>query len=175
MVVFLQDEKVILRPLSRQDLEKGYLNWVNDQEVTEFLDVGTFPTTLSDLERFIESDENIKLAIVEKSSGNHIGNIVASKISYIHRKCELGILIGSAECQGKGYGKAAINLLLRHLFERVNLNKVCLGVLAIHANARKLYEKVGFKKEGILKCDVNYKGRFEDVIRYAAFRDEFLK
>ena len=125
------------------------------------------------MERFIESSDSIKLAIVEKSSGKHIGNIVASKVNYIHRKCELGILIGDTGCHGKGYAKSAINLFVRHLFERVNLNKVYLGVLSMHQTARKLYEKVGFKQEGVFRGDVNYKGRFEDVIYYAVLRDEF--
>ena len=47
---FVQGSRVYLRPLERDDLNARYLSWLNDPEVTRYLEVGTFPTTNRDLE-----------------------------------------------------------------------------------------------------------------------------
>ena len=49
---FISGSKVYLRPLERSDLNERYLNWLNDPEVTRYLETGAFPTTSQDLEKF---------------------------------------------------------------------------------------------------------------------------
>ena len=63
------------------------------------------------LRKYIErSFDNLKiiLAIVERETLKHIGNISLQKIDLIFRTAEFAIIIGERNIWKKGYGKEAI-------------------------------------------------------------------
>ncbi len=49
MSCFIKGDKIILRALEMADIDDGYLFWVNDLEVNQFLEVGRFPTSREQL------------------------------------------------------------------------------------------------------------------------------
>src|SRR5688572_23427191 len=112
--VILHGERVTLRPFTMEDVDAPYLRWVNDKEVTRFLEVGLHPVSLDQLTEFAKQaieDRNVMLfAIVEKTSGRHIGNLKLDNIQSIHQFAVLGILIGEQDCWNKGYGSEAVSL-----------------------------------------------------------------
>ena len=163
---FLAGERVYLRPLAAEDLDGPYGKWLNDSQVTRFLETGVFPTTHSALKRYLDavgrSPENVLLAIVDKATDRHIGNIKLGPIHWQHRRADLGILIGEGEFQGRGLGREAVSLLLEYGFQRLNLHKITLGVDAEHAQAVRLYESLGFKTEGTLPQHLFREGKYRD-------------
>ena len=50
--------------------------------------------------------------------------------------------------QGKGHGKAALLLAIKHLNEKYNTDEIYLSVEPDNATAEKLYNSVGFKPTG---------------------------
>ena len=175
---FLQGTKVILRPLKKEDIGKKYLAWVNDQEVVQYMDTGAFPSTLKQLRNYHDgvaaSGNDLMLAIVNKKTNSHIGNIKLGGINWIHRFAHLGIMIGDKRFWGRGYGQEACALLLRHAFDRLNLNKIILGVCAKHDKAIRTYKKAGFKIEGRLKGMFNFNDRYLDKIVMGISRHDFI-
>ncbi|MDD5356025.1 MAG: GNAT family protein [Candidatus Omnitrophica bacterium] len=176
-VVFLKGAKVILRPLKKEDINERYLSWMNDQEVVRFMDSGIFPTTLKQLRKFYEgivgSSSELMLAIVDKKTDLHIGNIKLGGINWIHGFAHLGVMIGDKRYWGKGYGRESCRLMLSHAFCRMNLNKVILGVCVIHDKAVRSYKKNGFKIEGRLKEMYRFNGKYFDKIMMGISRREF--
>ena len=166
---FLSGERVVLRPLALEDLDGSYGAWLNDYEVTRFLETGSFPTTKASLQRYFEEvakrPDNVLLAIVDRATTTHIGNIKLGPIHPIHRRADLGILVGDKQCWGRGYGTEAIRLILDYGFRRLNLHKITLGVYADHRAAMSVYKKLGFVIEGTLK---------QHLFRDGAFRDKFV-
>src|SRR3979490_659367 len=61
---FLRGSKVYLRPLERADLNETYLGWLNDPEVTRYLETGTFPSTMHDLEKFYQGVTGSKSDVI---------------------------------------------------------------------------------------------------------------
>lgn len=59
----------------------------------------------------------------------------------------------SYENQGKGYGEAAVRLLINNLYKEYGYNKVYLSVYDNNKGAIALYNKVGFKFNG--EVDIN--------------------
>lgn len=153
-VKFLKGEKIYLRPVKKQDLEGDYLCWINDTGNDEFTEHAQFPHSLDELELFAQNkwrdSSCIWLAIVEEETGRHIGNIELCNIDRVHRKAEYKIILDKA-CHGKGYGSEASYLFLRHAFCVLNLHRVYLGVNEDNKRAIKLYEKLGFVQEGMLR------------------------
>ena len=154
---------VFLRPLERADLNESYLGWLNDPEVTRYTETGIFPSTAADLEKYYQdvstSKSQVMLAIVDKKSGQHIGNVKLGPIHWIHRNATFGILIGEKKFWGKGVGLEATRLMVEYGFTRLNLHRIGLGVFADHEAAVRCYEKVGFKVEGRLREDLFQGGR----------------
>ena len=57
----------------------------------------------------------------------------------------------------------------------MNLNRIELGVLGSNISGLKLYEKVGFKREGVKRQSIYKNGKFVDVIMMAILKEEFCK
>lgn len=173
MSYFLETDRTGLRPLTTDDATDAYLGWLNDHEVTRGLETGVFPSTKESLIDFIrktsQSRDNIIFAIVDKSSGKHIGNIKLGNINWVHRHGELGILIGDKTAWGKGFGTDACGLLVKYAFEKLNLRKVWLAVFSNNPAAIAIYQKLGFEEEGRLKEHVFSDGAFADKLLMSVF------
>jgi RimJ/RimL family protein N-acetyltransferase len=62
------------------------------------------------------------------------------------RTAELQIRIGERHEQGRGYGREAVELLLRHAFGLQGLEQVTLHVFESNAPARAVYRRTGFRE-----------------------------
>ena len=174
---FLVSARLYLRPLEKADLQGPWLGWLNDYQVTRFLETGTFPTTPETLTRYFnsvtQSHDNVMFAIISSGSDQHIGNIKLGPIDHLHRRAELAILIGNTDYWGKGYGREAWNLMVSYAFDRLNLHKITLGVYADHEAAVRLYESVGFKIEGILHEHLFRDGCYHDKYVMGLLKKEY--
>jgi ribosomal-protein-alanine N-acetyltransferase len=174
---FAEGATVFLRPLERSDLNQRYLGWLNDPEITRYTEIGTFPSTAEDLENYYRaisgSRNDVMLAIVDKRSGEHVGNVKLGPIHWIHRSGTLGILIGEKEFWGKGVGLEATRLMVEYGFERLNLHRIDLGVFAEHEAAIHCYEKAGFKIEGRMREDLFQDGEYKDRLWMGLLRSEY--
>jgi RimJ/RimL family protein N-acetyltransferase len=81
------------------------------------------------------------------------------------RTAELQIRIGERYEQGRGYGREAVELLLRHAFGPLGLSQVTLHVFESNAPARALYRRAGFREQPGAAETVEIDGRVEPVIR----------
>ena len=68
--------------------------------------------------------------------------------------------MGDKEYWSKGYGSDALKLLIKFIFEEVNMNKIKLKVFSFNNRAIACYKKVGFKEEGILKKELYRSGKY---------------
>lgn len=59
----------------------------------------------------------------------------------------------SEENQGRGYGKAAVKILINHLYKEYGYDEIYLSVYEDNKNAINLYEKLGFEFNG--EDDIN--------------------
>ena len=174
---YAEGSLVFLRPLERTDLNERYLSWLNDPEVTRYTEVGTFPSTMADLENYyrdvVGAKNNVMLAVVDKKSGQHVGNAKLGPIQWVHRSAIFSILIGEKDLWGKGVGMEATRLMIEYGFNRLNLHRIDLGVFAEHEAAVKCYEKVGFKVEGRMREDLFQGGEYRDRLWMGLLRSEY--
>lgn len=176
---FISGHKVYLRTLELKELKEGpYLQWLNDPEVTLYLETGLFPTTHEDLEQYyrsvVQNPQNIMLAIIDRETNKHIGNVKLGSINWLHRFAEFGIMIGDKSFWGRQYGTEVVGLTLQYGFMKLNLHKITLGVHATHVSAVALYRKFGFKLEGTLRSQFFCDGAYCDKYLMGILREEFL-
>lgn len=172
--MILENKNIRLRPLKRKDLETT-LTWRHDPELRMLAQFHSFPITYELEKEWIEtrltdrSDKNICFAIETTVDNNIIGYINFKNINWISRVAWLGILIGNKVNQGKGYGKEAMELGLNYSSKFLNLRKISLEVIANNTSAIKLYENLGFKKEGALKEHFFFGGDYYEVVLMSLF------
>jgi RimJ/RimL family protein N-acetyltransferase len=176
MSAFLTGKNVYLRAISQSDATSNYLSWLNDPEVTHGLASGTFPTNMESLNSFlsgvVENRDIVMFAICDMSTHLHIGNIKLDRFDWISRTCELGLLIGDRTYWGKGIGSEVMNLVTRFAFEDLDIRKISLTVYSNNPAAIRLYEKVGFETEGVLKNHIYSKNSYIDKIWMSIFRKQ---
>lgn len=175
---FIVGKKIYLRGLEKYDLESEYFQWLNDQDVTRYLDSGNFPNTIENMEEFyrntVLSSNNVIFAIVDIESDKHIGNIKLGPINWISRISPVGIMIGDKDYWGKSYGTESMELVLDYAFNKLNLHKITLGVVASHDAATKAYEKAGFKVEGKGRSQFYLNEKYFDTLYMGILREEFM-
>jgi RimJ/RimL family protein N-acetyltransferase len=175
---FLHGVHIYLRPLEAEDVPGRYQDWLNDYEVTRFLETGAFPTTVPALRAYVEtvarSPENVMLGVIEKVTNTHVGNVKLGPIQALHRRADLGIMIGDRTRWGKGYGREAVALVVDYGFRRLNLNKITLGVYADHEAAVRLYQGLGFAIEGTLRQQLYRDGAYRDAYVMGILREDYL-
>ena len=169
------NEPVYLRPLEKEDLPR-VKEWINSPEIGKIM--GYLPV-LSNHEQLLWFEGIKKLrtayvfAICEGQSGRHIGNIGLGNIDYVNRHGMLNIFIAEAVERRKGYGRIAVRGLLDFAFNRLNLNKVYLQTSPAFQEAIRLYEALGFTKEGSMRQHYLCDGVYSDKLIYSLLRSEY--
>jgi RimJ/RimL family protein N-acetyltransferase len=100
-----------------------------------------------------------------------IGSCGLRDIDREHLQAELGFWIGR-EWWGKGYAREAAAAVLRFGFESLALNRIYAHHMARNPAAGRVLEACGMRREGLLRQRVRKWGVYEDVVLYAALRDE---
>lgn len=103
-----------------------------------------------------------------------IGLVSLTNINHLNQSAEFHIMIGDKNSQGKGAGFFATNAMLKHAFYNLNLHRVELSALEYNIPANRLYQKVGFVKEGIKRLSNFKNGKFVSLICYGILRDEYI-
>lgn len=174
---FIMGKKIFLRGLEKEDLRGNMFNWANDQEVTYYMYLGLKPNSAEVMEKeyddLMASDKDVAFAMIDKKSKSHIGNAGLYTINWLYRSAEYRVIIGEKSYWNKGYGSEVARLVLDYGFNKLNLNKIWLGVNAENKGAVASYKKSGFKEEGVLRDEIYRNGRYYDAIRMSILRSEF--
>ena len=149
-----------LRPLERADAPL-LQHWINDPEVTRSL-LAYRPINLAAEERWLDelykTDHDVVLGIAIAATDKLIGASGLHQIDYKNRHAQFGIMLGDTHEWNKGYGTEATALMVAYAFETLNLNRVWLHVYETNTYGIKAYERVGFRKEGVLRQDTFREG-----------------
>jgi len=167
---FIEGTQIDLRPLTMDDVKEGYVNWFNDSAVCAFNRHHAFPYTEALARQYVEGlqtgNQNLVLAIIDKASGRHIGNVSLQAIDWMSRNAEFAIILGEREWWGKGIGAEASKMMVEHGFKVLNLHRIYCFTPTANVPMRKIAERLGFEEEGIQKEALYKDGMFHDVVAY---------
>lgn len=175
-VSFLVGRRICLREVRPADVNENYYSWMNDPEVTRYLESRFYPNSVEQLRDYVTGKlgdrDTVFLAIVLQDSGRHIGNIKLGPINWIHRLADVGLIIGEKECWGKGYATEAIGLITEYAFRKLNLRRLTAGCYAENIGSAKAFIKAGWQQEAVRPGMYNLDGRYVDAILLGIARED---
>ena len=154
---------IYLRKLNpKYDVGIKYQTWLNDFKVQKYTEQKYKKHTLKDIKTFViqknKSKNELLYGIFLKKDKSHIGNIKLGPINFIHKYAEISYFIGEKKLWGKGYTTKAIKEIIKRA-KKKKLKKLKAGFYETNVGSKKVLEKNGFVKEGILKSEIIYKNK----------------
>lgn len=141
------------------------LRWRSDPEVARWLFNPVAPSREEHL-AWLQTigEKRIEFVILALPERVPVGTIGLSQIDRCHCNAEYGILIGESAYRGRGVARTASAKILDFAFGELALHRVFLRVMAHNEAALRLYDRIGFVREGIMREHANHGGVFRDVI-----------
>jgi len=120
-----------------------------------------------------DSGKAIELAIVARE-GEALCGSVGLKLDEKHASGELGYFVG-VPYWGRGYGTEAAAALVGYGFEALGLHRVHAGHFAGNEASGRVLQKLGMKREGLLREHLLKDGAFVDIVVYGILAREWQK
>jgi RimJ/RimL family protein N-acetyltransferase len=160
-----QGAGVRLTAISKDDLP-ALARWHADAGFLRLLDArAARPQTPDDVSKWVEeaqkSATGYLFAVRPLSGEDLLGFVEIDGILWNQSVGWLGIGIGERENWGRGIGTEVMSLALRFAFHELNLHRVQLTVFEYNERAIAVYEKLGFRREGVYR-----EALYRDNVRY---------
>jgi diamine N-acetyltransferase len=170
----LKGEKVILRPIQREDLKR--LHELNQNVDLVLLGDGEwspvpFAVYEKSFEKGLDGHEHYKFAI--EADGKLIGDMQLQLRDERSRVAGVGMGIYDREYLSKGYGREALTLFVEWAFNIQNYTRLWLSVWATNERAIRCYQAVGFVEEGRQRRQEFVDGEYVDVVLMGLLREEW--
>lgn len=163
-------EKVALRMVCMEDCNDTYVQWMNDFETNYYMETCWNEQNLQTIREFVngvmESGDSYLFAIMDISSGRHIGNIKIGPIRYRYKFADISYFIGDKEFRGKGCATEAIRLICEFGFYKLGLHRIEAGVIEGNIRSEKVLLANGFVEEGRLTHRFIREGKYLDHILF---------
>jgi RimJ/RimL family protein N-acetyltransferase len=165
---------VSLDALDVSQVSDAYVSWFNDPATFRFLG-SKFPQTPASVREYVASVRapNFICRIVTNDDGAHVGNIAMYNFHPVHRRMELGIVIGAASSRGRGIGREACRLAIAHAFEHLNVHKITAGAVGDNTPMARVFTSLGFVVEGTLREHYFLGDHYRDYHVFGLLRSQF--
>jgi RimJ/RimL family protein N-acetyltransferase len=172
----LENEKVLLRPMTRQDFPllqslssepEMWIYFTHDLSIPREFDKWAEP-------HFFE--ERLQFAVVEKASGRIAGATAFGNYSARDQRVEIGWTWLGGPFQGTGINQSMKKLMLDYCFEELKLKRVEIKTDVLNMPARMALLKFGAVEEGVLRSHtLMTHGRRRDTIYYSVLASEWVE
>lgn len=172
---FLEGKRLYLKPISLEDSRDYYEKLFNleSRRLTGLQRSYTKEQIDKYLEGKVHETSSLLYLIALKESDEVVGDIALQDIDSFNRSANIRIAIDNSSHQGKGYGSEAMLLLLDYGFGIVNLHRIELNVFSYNERAKHVYEKLGFKVEGVQRDALYYNHSYHDSILMSLLEHEY--
>lgn len=153
--LLLKNDLISLRALEPEDIDLLF-TWENNEEIwTVSHTIAPFSKHILALyiqnsDKDLYETKQLRL-MIDNREGKTVGAIDLFDFDPFHSRIGIGILVHNSEDRSKGYATAALQLMIRYCFERLNLHQVYANILTDNQISIKLFTKAGFELSGTKK------------------------
>ncbi|MBN8839753.1 MAG: GNAT family N-acetyltransferase [Sphingomonadales bacterium] len=172
----LRGRHVTLRPLAIDDRD-AVVAAAADGDLTELF--FTNVSALADPDKFMaaafrERDYGRAMPfVVETPDGRVVGLTRLMRMHEQHRRVEIGGTFYARSVQRTGVNTEAKKLLLTHAFDVLDCNVVQIRTDWFNRNSQRAIERLGAKRDGVLRGHQMLDGRVRDLVVYSIIACEW--
>lgn len=172
----LRGRHVTLRPLAIDDRD-AVVAAAADGDLTELF--FTNVSALADPDKFMaaafrERDYGRAMPfVVETPDGRVVGLTRLMRMHEQHRRVEIGGTFYARSVQRTGVNTEAKKLLLTHAFDVLGCNVVQIRTDWFNRNSQRAIERLGAKRDGVLRGHQMLDGRVRDLVVYSIIACEW--
>lgn len=176
----IKGSKVQLIAVEREHLRQ-LLDWRNNPEFRkhfrEYRELSMAQQERWYEEKVLNDPTTLMFGICRISGGELLGSCGFVYINWTAKYADLSLYIGwnDAYIDEQGYAEESCRLLLCYAFEELGLNKVWSEVYVFDEKKKKLYDKLGFKVDGVLRENCFHAGEFRDSYILSILAREWTK
>lgn len=154
-----------MESICREDLEQ-LRSWRNDPEYRkyfrEYRELSVDHQENWYKTKVLNDPNTIMFSIRKRDTGDLLGCCGLCYVNWIHRHADLSLYIGweNSYIDEDGFAEDSCKTLFQYAFRELNLNKIWTEIYEFDEKKLKLYQKLGFKIDGILRQQYFYDGRW---------------
>ena len=175
---FWQNELVRLRAIEESDWESHYYNRF-DTPARRLLNYEVeLPPTIIEANEMIDRFSDFKpgtgriMFTIVTVDGNNVGGLNLNSIDEKNGTFSIGMQV-DRDHRGKGYGTAAMEIILNYAFFERRLNKYYGSVLDGNIASASMLRKLGCIEEGRRRQMVYTEGKYYDEILFGLTKSEY--
>lgn len=175
----LESDRLLLRGITLTDQAFIYQHF-SQNEVSQFFFDEARVSTPTDALTFIAQftnpmDDTLhRWIIIEKQSMQAIGTCGFHFLDKLHYSSDIGYDL-SQSYWGKGYINEALSCLIEYGFSQLHLHRLIAKIYVDNPRSYHALERLGFKREGLLRDFYYFDGKFYDHYLYSLLQGELIQ
>ena len=170
----LSGERVMLRPFMLDQDAPALREMLRDPEALKLTGSAHGPDDMPEWDDAAETTfwnwystrnqqaDRLDLAVIDRGSGQVAGEVVLNDWNAGNNSCGFRIILGPRG-RDRGLGTESVRMIVGYGFEQLRMHRIALEVYSHNARARRVYEKVGFVAEGVLRDALRWDGEWIDT------------
>lgn len=175
----LSSDNLVLKKIEDEHLQEVFAIYDNEK-VFEYCgiipkhNIQTVGKMIGHFDRDYQKKNRVKWGIFQKShSDTLVGIIEAMDFNQKVNMVTIGYFFAE-DYWGKGLATNAVKILVKFLFEEVNINRIQAEVMPLNEASKKVLLKNGFLKEGFIRQATLWSGKgVVDVEIYSILQEEY--
>lgn len=171
-------KKIYLRAMELEDMEL-FREMTNDPSMERKIVGWSFPVSKMQQMKWYESSvsnkSGIRLSIVHKDNDKLLGMLNLVNIDWKNGTAYHGIRLSNHTPKKEGLGTDAVMTLMKYAFEELRLHRLEGGWIADNIASKRLYQKCGWKAEGLSREAVFCEGKYYDFISAGILENDYYE
>jgi len=171
-----ETERFVVRSMVPNDVNEDYVNWWNDPEIQKGFGNPprnfTFERARVHVSKF-DNKRNFHLGIFSKETGKLVG-FYAFTVDFKQKISKANVCIGDKSLWSKGVASEVAVASMRFRFKTLGAEKIEGEVRGNNKASMRLYDKMGFTREGTLRSQGVGPGKKRiDIHLYGLLKSEW--
>ncbi|MEA4890277.1 MAG: GNAT family protein [Clostridiaceae bacterium] len=172
----LKGQRVSLTVLEEADLEILRPFFQDMASLTYYIPTTARPLNITQLREMISDwNDGLENFIFAIRYDNQLAGLVnLDDLDWPNSHAEIGIALTNKTLRGQGLAAEALSLLIDYSFNELGLHRLWARIIEDNAPSLRLFGKLGFQQEGLLRDHVRRRGHYRDMIQLSLLRQEWV-
>ena len=174
--ISIETNRLQIRSFSKEDVTTRYVEWLNDPQINQYLEVRHAQQTFDSVCEWVETTNKIpaRMLLGVYFDETHVGNITFCQIEPAHKCLRVGICLGVKSMHGQGYGLEMIEGAVSYIFDKMGFNRIEAGLYCDNIASQRLFSAAGFRQEAVFRERLQCKGKFCDMLLFVLLKKKWL-